>query len=372
MIKKIGLLNFHYSNNNYGAVLQATALNKAVEMLGYQVETIDFIPEFRVQPKTFKNMVGALLRMLGLREKTAKLKPMENDYIFEGFRSDWLPRSAGEFHNFEDLKTIDTDYSVVIVGSDQVWRPAMTLDFALAYFLSFVPESCRRVSYAASFGVDYWQGKNISTATSDVVKELKKFHSVSVREDSGVDICKNVFNVKAEHVLDPTLLIGRLFFEEIIEHGQNHSKPLDIVYYKLDVDSVFLDELKQVESQLNYRSEDIYYTHVDGKYFFTPVAEWLMKLRDCKLIISDSFHCICFAIIFEKEFIYYPNAKRGMSRLESLLNSIGLENRICRDQRLLNNLKENYLAKPIDYIDVNRKLEERRHSSFTFLKNALS
>jgi hypothetical protein len=352
--------------------LQAAALNQAVEMLGYQVETIDFIPEARVQPKSVKNMVGDFLRLFGLRAKAAKLKPMENDYIFEDFRADWLPRSAGKFHNLEELSTIATEYSVVIVGSDQVWRPAMTLDFALAYFLSFVPESCRRVSYAASFGVDYWQEKNIRTATSDVVKEVKKFHSVSVREDTGVDICKNVFNIKATHVLDPTLLVGRLFFENIIEHEQNHSQTPDIVYYKLDVDSVFLQELKQVESQLNYRAEDIYYTHVDGKNFFTPVAEWLMKLRDCKLIISDSFHCICFAIIFEKEFIYYPNENRGMSRLESLLNSIGLESRICRDQKLLNNLKENYLVNPIDYINVNRKLEGRRRKSFTFLKNALS
>lgn len=372
MNKKIGLLNFHYSNNNYGAVLQAAALNKAVESLGYQVETIDFTPEVRAQPKSVKNRVGDILRLLGLKAKRPKVKSMENKHVFENFRCKWLPRSKKKYCNFSDLNTISTEYSTVIVGSDQVWRPVMTQEFALAYFLSFVPESCKRVSYAASFGVDYWQEQNISTATTDVVKELKKFHSVSVREDSGVDICKDVFNVKAEHVLDPTLLIGRLFFEEIIEHGQIQSLPLDIVYYKLDVDSMFLDELKQVESKLNYRSEDIYYTHVDGKYFFTPVAEWLMKLRDCKLIISDSFHCICFAIIFEKEFIYYPNTNRGMSRLESLLNSIGLENRICRDQRLLNNLKENYLAKPIDYIDVNRKLEERRHASFTFLKNALS
>lgn len=372
MIKKIGLLNFHYSNHNYGAVLQAAALSYAVKSLGYEVETIDFIPEARVQPKTLKNRVGALLRLLGLRGKAPEIKPMENEYIFEEFRTDWLPRSASQFHDFDDLNTISTAYSVVIVGSDQVWRPAMTQDFALAYFLSFVPDSCRRVSYAASFGVDYWQEKNIRTSTAEVVKEIQKFHSVSVREDSGVDICKDLFKVQAQHVLDPTLLVGRPFFEQIIKHSQAESQVLDIVYYKLDADSVFLDQLKQVENQLSYRSEDIYYTNVDGKYFFTPVAHWLMKLRDSKLIISDSFHCICFAIIFEKEFIYYPNADRGMSRLESLLRSVGLESRICRDQKLLNNLQENYLQKEIDYIDVNRKLEELRQASFAFLKNAIS
>lgn len=372
MIKKIGLLNFHYSNNNYGAVLQATALNKAVEMLGYEVETIDFTPEVRAQPKSVKNRVGDILRLLGLKAKRPKVKPMENEHVFEDFRCKWLPRSKKKYCNFSDLNTISTEYSTVIVGSDQVWRPVMTQEFALAYFLSFVPESCKRVSYAASFGIDYWEEKNIRTSTANVVKEIEKFHAISVREDSGVEICKNVFNVNAEHVLDPTLLVGRPFFEETLKHNKVSQHPSDIVYYKLDVNDQFLSQLKLIEKQLNYGSEDIYYSKVDGKYFFTPVAQWLVKLRDSKLIISDSFHCICFAIIFEKEFIYYPNVERGMSRLESLLKSMGLEDRICRDQDLLNNLKDSYLIKKIDYTLVNRKLEDSREASFTFLKNAIS
>jgi hypothetical protein len=352
--------------------LQAAALNKAIEMLGYQVETIDFIPEVTVQPKSVRNMVGDILRLLGLRAKAPKLKPMENEHVFEDFRLTWLPRSEAKYCNLSDLNTISTEYSTVIVGSDQVWRPAMTQEFALAYFLSFVPESCKRVSYAASFGIDYWQEKNIRTSTANVVKEVQKFHAVSVREDSGVGICKNVFDVNAEHVLDPTLLVGREFFEETIKHSPVSDHPADIVYYKLDVNHKFLSQLKQIEEQLDYRSEDIYYSQVDGKYFFTPVTQWLVKLRDSKLIISDSFHCICFAILFEKEFIYYPNAERGMSRLESLLKSIGLEHRICRDQNLLNNSAETYLTKKIDYMLVNRILEDSRHTSFTFLKNAIS
>lgn len=372
MAKKIGLLNFHYSNNNYGAVLQAAALNKAIETLGYHVETIDFIPDITQQKKTFKNKVGSLLRKVGLITQIPTTKVIENTSVFEDFRVNWLPRSSITYQNLADLDAISSEYSVVIVGSDQVWRPAMTQSFALAYFLSFVPDTCRRISYAASFGVDYWQEKNISTKTKVITEEVEKFHAVSVREDSGLDICKNIFNVKAHHVLDPTLLVGRDFFEDVINQAKVSSHTSEIVYYKLDVDEAFLQQVKGIERKLGYSSEDIYHTNVNGKYFFTPVAEWLLKLRDSKLVISDSFHCICFAIIFEKEFIYYPNADRGMSRLESLLKSVGLENRICKDQDMLINLEENYVTEKIDYVVINQKLQELRKNSSAFLKNSIS
>jgi len=372
MAKKIGLLNFHYSNNNYGAVLQAAALNKVIDTLGYRVETIDFIPDVSQQKQTFKNKMGTLLRVLGLRAKIPIAKVIENASVFEDFRVKWLPRSSSTYQSIDDLSAISSEYSVVIVGSDQVWRPAMTQPFALAYFLSFVPNTCRRISYAASFGVDYWQEKNISTRTEVITEEIKKFHAVSVREDSGLDICKNIFNVKAQHVLDPTLLVGRAFFEDVINQAAVSSEPSEIVYYKLDVDEDFLHQLRCIERKLGYSSEDIYHTNVSGKYFFTPVAEWLLKLRGSKLIISDSFHCICFAIIFEKEFIYYPNAERGMSRLESLLKSVGLENRICKDQDMLINLEANYVVGKIDYVAINQKLQQLRKVSILFLKNSIS
>jgi len=369
MNKKVGILNFHYSNNNYGAVLQAAALSKSIKDIGYLVETIDFIPVSIKKPKSVRNIVGDLLRAVGLKKAAPEKPKVENGHVFEDFRCEWLPRTIEQYHNLEDLNAIAERYSAVVVGSDQVWRPAMTLEFAAAYFLSFVPNSCHRVSYAASFGVDYWQEKNICVSTAEIKKEVQKFHSVSVREDSGVDICKEIFNVKAQHVLDPTLLAGRELFDDIIKQAQVEAKVCDVVYYKLDIDDLFLKQIEQIESLLNYTSENIYYYKQNELYFYKPVAEWLSNLRECKLIITDSFHCICFAILFEKQFVYLPNKERGMSRLESLLGQLGLKNRICYDPEKLSD--KNFVEEVIEYAKVNSKLAELRVASLEFISSSL-
>lgn len=369
MNKKIGVLNFHYSNNNYGAVLQAAALAQSIKDLGYLVENIDFIPVSKGNRKSFRNRIGDLLRIVGLKKTAPEMPKVENAHVFEDFRCEWVPRSIEHYHNFEDLNTISDRYSAVVVGSDQVWRPAMTQEFALAYFLSFVAPTCRRISYAASFGVDFWQKKNILTSTSLIAKEIKKFHSISVREDSGIALCKDVFAVEAEHVLDPTLLVGRELFDDIIKQSQVEAKVCDIVYYKLDIDNIFLKQIKQIESLLNYTSENIYYQKYNGMYFYKTVAEWLMNLRDSKLIITDSFHCICFAILFEKQFVYLPNKERGMSRLESLLGQLGLKNRICHDPEKLSD--KNFVDSVIEYSEVNMKLAKLRVTSLEFLSSSL-
>jgi hypothetical protein len=233
-----------------------------------------------------------------------------------------------------------------------------------------VKKGTRAVSYAASFGLESWAYSRDNSITIEIKKALSNFQFVSVRESSGVKICKEIFNVKAEHVLDPTLLVGREFFDAIIDKDKLKQTTSDIVFYKLGVNEHFLKQIGFLSKELDYSVENIYFKSLKGKNHFNSVSSWLYKLRESKLIITDSFHCVCFAILFEKQFIYYPNENRGMARLQSLLGVLGLGNRICLD---IHNLTgSNLLNDQIDYRLVKDKLTELRLSSMNFLKQALS
>lgn len=380
MNKKIGLLNFHYSDHNYGAVLQAAALADVVSRIGYSVEHIDFIPNKMAQKKTLRQLLIAVLAALGVKSlikrmlgKKEYIKPtVTGGEVFEIFRDVWVARSQQTYTASQQLNTVGTTYSAVVVGSDQVWRPNMFVNKHQdvdAYFLSFLPDSVTRVSYAASFGVDKWEDTSDTILSDRVRKAMTKFNAISVREQTGVAICRDHFGVTAQHVLDPTLLNGVEFFERVIVKAGVSKQNENVVYYKLDVDTTFIRAIKHIGDILQAPTEDIYYQMSEVGYRFIPVADWLAKIRDSKFVVTDSFHCVCLAILFNKEFICFANKERGLARLQSLLLSLGIEGRLCDEQQSLSSFFAG--CQPINYHNVNTRLAELRIGSLAFLKDAL-
>lgn len=380
MNKKIGLLNFHYSDHNYGAVLQAAALADVVSRIGYSVEHIDFIPNKMAQKKTLRQLLISVLAALGVKSlikrmlgKKEYIKPtVTGGEVFETFRDVWVARSQQTYTASQQLNTVGTTYSAVVVGSDQVWRPNMFVNKHQdvdAYFLSFLPDSVTRVSYAASFGVDKWEDTSDTILSDRVRKAMTKFNAISVREQTGVAICRDHFGVTAQHVLDPTLLNGVEFFERVIAKAGVSKQNENVVYYKLDVDTTFISAIKHIGDILQVPTEDIYYQMSEAGYRYIPVADWLAKIRDSKFVVTDSFHCVCLAILFNKEFICFANKDRGLARLQSLLASLGIDGRLCDEQQSLSSFFAE--CKPIEYHNVNTKLAELRIGSLAFLKDAL-
>ncbi|GIC28074.1 polysaccharide pyruvyl transferase family protein [Vibrio cholerae] len=380
MNKKIGLLNFHYSDHNYGAVLQAAALADVINRLDYSVEHIDFIPNKMARKKTLRQLLITVLAALGVKSliirmlgKKEYIKPtVTGGEVFEQFRDVWVTRSQQTYTASQQLNTVGTTYRAVVVGSDQVWRPNMFVNKHQdvdAYFLSFLPDSVSRVSYAASFGVDKWEGTSDAILSDRVRKAMTKFNAVSVREQTGVAICRDHFGVTAQHVLDPTLLNGVDFFERVIAKAGVSKQNENVVYYKLDVDTTFISAIKLIGDILQVPTEDIYYQMSEAGYRYIPVADWLAKIRDSKFVVTDSFHCVCLAILFNKEFICFANKDRGLARLQSLLASLGIDGRLCDEQQSLSSFFAE--CKPIEYHYVNTKLAELRIGSLEFLKDAL-
>jgi len=348
--KKIGILNFHFSRNNYGAVIQAYALQKHLILNGYNVENID------LKPKIFwKTLIIDII--LG--------NP------FEKFRKRYLKITKKSFNESLTLnKESTTGYTHLIVGSDQIWRPSYC-DFPKDYFLAFATNEQKKISYAASFGINNWEAKY---PINEYQVLLKKFSAVSVREDTGIAICKNVFDIDAKHVLDPTLLVNKKIFTELI--GSNNLNKNKIVYYKLDQDNDFKKAINFLEVELNVTSVNIYYKEIIffGFIFkkFKRVNHWLASLKNSKLIITDSFHCICFAIIFNKNFVYYINKNnRGLSRIQSLFSLLNITGKIAEGFQDLKANKTTLLKSP-NYRLINKAIKQQQQKSSDFLTKALN
>lgn len=365
---KIGILNFQHSDHNYGAVLQASALQCALSDFD-TVEHIDFIPGSNNNLiGRIKGLVVSLMRQVGVLKKRERAS-VGNKKAFENFRNTWIVRSPNKFYTMKQLKKLENSYDAVIVGSDQVWRLAYTKQASLAYFLSFVGDETLKISYAASFGRNVWEAEHDKKFTLRVKNLLSRFSSISVREDSAVDICRKEFGITPTHVLDPTLLVGRKLFDRIADTAKTSNNYKHIVYYKLDTDQNFIDKVNLIQNKLSLDSENIYHSFVRDKASYIEVNSWLDKIRNSELVITDSFHCVCLAILFRKKFICVANENRGLSRIESLLNALSIESVICSDIEHLDDKR--YIHNEINYDSVHKLLKEQRVESMNFLKNAL-
>lgn len=375
MIKniKVGILNYHYSNNNYGAVLQACALEYVLTTNGIYSEHIRYIPQPAKQSvfTKIKSWGGDFLRHMGLKKMIIPHSKFKNPDVFEKARKEMLTRSQKEYHTYNELIAENFDYTHVIVGSDQVWRPSYTENSMMIYFLDFVKSNCKKISYAASFGTDSWEVDKESSETLKVSEALKSFSAVSVRERSGIAICNEVFTIEATHVLDPTLLAGKKYFDDIASRSQyDNEEERTIVYYKLDISEDFNLFMREIQKSKKIKTKNIYFTKINNKYYYYSVKDWLSKIKNSELVITDSFHCICFAILFNKDFIYYPNENnRGMSRIESLFEQLNIQNRIFYGDICINEYLKN--LEKLNYHEINTKLELFRCESLRFLLSSI-
>jgi hypothetical protein len=357
-MKKVGILNFQYSTHNYGAVLQAAALEHICCQLGHEAAHLDFMAKPKV---TLKGRVGQLLRKLGLR-KTPKVSQVANEEAFERFRQSFLNRTQ-RIKSPKEFRSIAQGFDAAIVGSDQVWRPAFAKD-TLAFFLGYVPKGVDRIAYAASFGTAEWEQADDAILTEAVRQELQEFKAISCREESGVGICKEVFGVGAEHVLDPLLLVDDGFFEKVVA-GASNQPGARLVYYKLDSSPEFQEDLKAVGEELGSDVVNIYLKD-SGIREYREVSDWVALIRNSEVVVTDSFHCICLALRFGKEVIFCPNEKRGQTRLDSLFKMLNVV-----AEPLAVELKTP-MFKLVRRADIGTTLEGLRSHSMKFLADALN
>jgi hypothetical protein len=375
---KVGIINMQYSRHNYGALLQAAVLEHITRQLtpGCTVEHIDIRAPWQ-NPKAKKAKASYFERALNLVKNVANNWPTTprdgNFEVFSRFRDQYINLTKKSYITDEEFTSEDWDYDIVIVGSDQVFRAHFIRHDVDIYFLRFLPTQCRRIAYAASFGVDSWEGADDALLTEKVRKALGQFQAVSVREHSGVDICNDVFGVSAQHVLDPTLLAGREYFDQIIATCDKDIYMPDWAIHHISNDAKFIEQIPVVAKKKQKVARNIYYKRL-GKWPFRPTAEfssvpeWLALIRGAhELVLTDSYHCVCFCILFRKEFIVFLSEDKGTGRMRSLLNLLGLEHRICTSAEMFEEVASG--TQTIDYDVVEAILVGEREKAWAFLKD---
>ena len=273
---------------------------------------------------------------------------------------------------------VNNNIDILVVGSDQCWRPLYNnyLDDMFLRFAEHLPIK-KRIAYAASFGTDVWEYKE--SLTEKCAKLVKKFDIVTVREDSGVKLCKEYLCVNAFHVLDPTMLLQREDYLEILEKSNTPKSNGNLFDYILDPNPIKQQFVKNVASRVSlqsfhvlpkynedYRTRENVKKHLEECAYPSPLT-WLAAFRDSKMTIVDSFHGMVFSIIFNVPFWVIGNSERGMSRFVSLLKIFGLEDRLIS----INDLNSMDLNRSIDWEYVNNILSIKRRDSYQILENAL-
>ncbi|MCG6267268.1 polysaccharide pyruvyl transferase family protein [Vibrio furnissii] len=365
---KIGLLTYNLGQN-YGGILQAYALMNVLKKLSHEPELLYIETKYDRNWKSF-------IKSTVLSHFTSKYNFLvHEDEIFKNmfsFIDNHIYPKTNKLTCYEDFKNVTkNNYEAYIVGSDQVWRADLYKYIDFAFFDFVKNDEPIFISYAPSFGVDVW-----NYSDQDTIKfknQIKRFSGVSVREESGVSLCKKHFDVDAIHVLDPTALLGKDVYQSLISMDLNDRPDGELLTYILDDNEDKRKLTDRVSSQLSYKNFKVGPKEKNSNkikdMIYPPVTSWLQGFNDAKFVITDSFHGCVFSVIFNKPFIVYGNKKRGMARFKSFLGKLGLENRLIEGFEFVTN---ELIEKDIDWVSVNEKLRNEQENSISYLKKHLN
>lgn len=332
---RVGILTFHDADN-YGALLQAYALQQTLKKLGMENE---FVAIEREQKKTLSPSNGPMaVFMKRVAEAGEKRKQ-----LFELFRTDCLEISP--LYRREEAELLNNRYQWFLVGSDQVWNFKIP-DVDPRYFLPFAAKE-KKYSYAASFGSSELPEKVAPWCS----EQLKTFQRISVREESGRNLVKTLTGMDAKVHADPTLLLERTDWEEISEEREGNYVLLFLLVY----DEQAVRRAKEIASEKSLELKTVTAAFLPQlgieAWCNTGVQEWITLVRNAQFVITNSFHGMVFSILFEREFEVIPlkgelSARNG--RIEELLNKTGL-------------------AASRDYVKAKQVIEQMRKEAFSYL-----
>lgn len=373
-MKEIGIITFHASYN-YGSVLQAYALQNTIASLkNCNCEIINFAVPAQAEMYSlfrkndgFKNICKNIITLF----YKYKIRKLRNEAFYK-FINTVLKLSKEKYSSMLALEEGKLKYNIFICGSDQIWNVGIK-DFDYSYFLPFV-KGAKKIAYAPSFG-----GNN---PFQDIqVKEkvkgyLEDFYALSVRENKGKEILKEMTSKKVSVVLDPTLLLQKKDWDVIC--SERIIKRDYIFFYSIDYNSAVVKMVKKISKRLGLPVVILFTTSAALKTLFSgfKVAEneapeeFISLVKYAKLVLSNSFHGTVFSIIYRKPFYVlrgnYNGKVNSDNRLTTLLKKFNLQNR-----ELNINTEDSDISFNIDYSNSEASIEEERKKSMDYLLSAI-
>lgn len=372
---KIGILTLQLLTN-YGCLLQAFATQQFLKKLNIDSILISHYNGITLRTKVLSIIKRLVLKGLGRYHGPVRGWMTNDEYKkisknTESFINRNIVRTSTI--NLLKDKSIIEEYSLngILVGSDQCWRPRTARKIEKLFLENYSHCNIRRASYAASFGTSEWEYTSSQTDRCKVL--VQKFDGISVREDSGVILCKEKFNIEATHVVDPTLLLNKDDYINLLdEKDRTQVKDDSLMVYVLDKSTEKQHIIDLISSKLDLKVNsvmpknnfsDVGSTKIDD-CVFPPLEHWIKGFLNCEFVLTDSFHGTVFAIIFNKPFISIANRNRGITRFTSLLNVFGLQDRLIYS---LEDLSDTQIFKPIDFEVVNNIREKEIKKSKEFI-----
>ena len=367
-MKKTATITFHAAHN-YGSNLQAFALQQILLSFGCKNEIIN------LRTLRQKDAYNVFTKRRGLKYILKNLshllyyKSLKTAHQrFEDFINNKLLLTQ-EFKSCDELSQADFDFDYYIAGSDQIWNPIPS-DFDWAYYLAFVRKG-KKISYAPSFGQLASVGDE--TTTKRIASELVNFDAISVREQGAAENVRNLIGLNPKIVLDPTLLIPKNQWLDLVKDKGRIIDGDYIFFYTLFADKERLNIVKEISRKLNI---PIVTSNFSNQYdVFNPFIkcydagplEFLTLIRDAKLVVVSSFHGTVFSILLNTPFF----AIKGMqdARIRTLLETVGLEDRNISSVEDVSVKCKN--AFDIDFEGVNNTISVVKEDSIDYLKGSI-
>lgn len=323
--KKIGIITFHAADN-YGAVLQAYALQTYLSTQGNCAEIIDFVP-YGVEKANLplfvndKKLIKRLIKQVLILPNYFKLKRKNSK--FAEFRKDYFKLSR-KFRTADEIRGAELDYDICITGSDQVFNPL--IQNSDIYYLDFCNKSSK-IAYAPSFGI-----KDFTKVKESTKKLIKEFKHMSCREADGAEFLSEVTGNAVPTVSDPVFLLTP---EEWSKITTKPCKGGYIFVYDLNGGKELVEIANKIKAETELpiicitanKYANIKYK-VDELQVSCGPLEFVSYIQHAEYVVTDSFHGTAFATLFRRKFISFVALKHAASRIQSLLERLGIEDRI--------------------------------------------
>ena len=395
---KVGIMTL-FMNHNYGAVLQAYALQETVKEFGYEVEDIRYHRESNLNKyKRSMKALTMLKKILNFKElkkyidykyRSFKTKKLQIDYYvgqrygyFDLFLKKYISQSSKEYRK-EDIFTSVDQYDIFICGSDNIWNKKM---IDTAFMLDFVPDDKLKIAYAP--------GMSFNSMNEDeynqMIPSIDRIHYLSCRERIGATMLKEVLNKEVFVALDPTLLREKKQWEKI-ENKPKLEFDFDADYifcYILGSDKVKRNIIRQYAKEKNlviitlpflsgsYEPND--HDFGDFQLYNVGPCEFLYLIHHAKYVFTDSFHGTIFSLVYERKFIsFYRFSHLSTSFLDNRLDNLYDNFNLPSERKIDNNSKctldyiKSNIDNPIDYNRIKSKWDKDRTESLSYLENAL-
>lgn len=359
-------------SNNYGAVLQTYALAKKTQDFGVDTVVYKYNDTRR---RTYGVPVYKKIISTAWHYAQDAFSLWQKRRGFNLFRRSFIPFTDKHYKNNEQLKSAPQDFDVFISGSDQIWNPDIFL-YDTSYFFDFIPDNCKRISYASSFG---------KSTFNEQYKEkcgelLSKYSNISVREESGIEIVKELCGKDAECVLDPTLLLVADEWNVIADSAKDKAKNFKgILCYVMPGDEKVVSSIVKIAEKLKeqtglpilyigIKEYDIFKFGVKNCDIFVSPMDFVVYFKNAEYVVTNSFHGTAFSLIYNKRF-YVPindELKKGKAlheRVLSITKKLGAENALVPTSNI--ELKE------LDLENIQNNLKIEREKSLKYLKDSL-